>query len=263
MENEEQALAGKKEQGMSYREFELVQEYAKAKLEAQSELQYEDLSDYEIPPRTQFSMLKKPAVSIKYKEITFNMTCVRMFEGITNVLMSLSSNKKRLAVITRKEEGASTVEWSRKKEDKFVNKTITSLEFTDAIYKLMNWDRGNRYKVLGRIANSAEGLILVFDLEEAIMFDALPEEYVDKRTGELKKRIKVYYPEKYEGRIGNYYHDYVATEQISMFENLNEYEDGQNGEAQTATPSATEEMASTQDSPYQRTAPKPGGALNE
>lgn len=114
----------------------------------------------------------------------------------------------------------------------------------------MNWDRGNRYKVLGRIANSAEGLILVFDLEEAIMFDALPEEYVDKRTGELKKRIKVYYPEKYEGRIGNYYHDYVATEQISMFENLNEYEDGQNGEAQTATPSATEEMASTQDSPY-------------
>lgn len=113
MENEEQALAGKKEQGMSYREFELVQEYAKAKLEAQSELQYEDLSDYEIPPRTQFSMLKKPAVSIKYKEITFNMTCVRMFEGITNVLMSLSSNKKRLAVITRKEEGASTVEWSR------------------------------------------------------------------------------------------------------------------------------------------------------
>ena len=84
-----------------------------------------------------------------------------------------------------------------------------------------------------------------------------------KITGELKKRIKVYYPEKYEGRIGNYYHDYVATEQISMFENLNEYEDGQNGEAQTATPSATEEMASTQDSPYQRTAPMPGGALNE
>lgn len=39
-------------------------DYAKAKLEAQSELQYEDLSDYEIPPRTQFSMLKKPAVSI-------------------------------------------------------------------------------------------------------------------------------------------------------------------------------------------------------
>lgn len=219
------------EQGISYREFELVQEFAKAKLEAQSELQYEDLSDYQIPPRTQFSMLKKSAVSIKYREITFNTTCIRMFEGITNVLMSLSEKKQRLAVIMRKEEGSATVEWSRKKEDKYVNKTITSLEFTDAIYKLMNWDRNNRYKVLGRISNSAEGLILVFELEEAIMYDALPEEYVDRKTGELKKRVKVYYPEKYEGRIGNYYHDYVATEQLTMFENLDEYN---NGEKQNA-----------------------------
>ena len=260
MENEvRQAQTEHREQIISYREYELVQEFAKAKLEAQSELQYEDLSDYEIPPRTQFSMLKKPAVSIKYKEITFNMTCVRMFEGITNVLMSLSGNKKRLAVIMRKEEGAATVEWSRKKEEKYVNKTITSLEFTDAIYKLMKWERNNRYKVLGRISNSAEGLILVFDLDEAIMFDALPEEYVDRKTGELKKRIKVYYPEKYEGRIGNYYHDYIATEQMNLFENLNEYDGGdgnmQNGDNE-------EERNINQPSQFQNVTAS-GGELNE
>lgn len=260
MENEvRQPQTEHREQIISYREYELVQEFAKAKLEAQSELQYEDLSDYEIPPRTQFSMLKKPAVSIKYKEITFNMTCVRMFEGITNVLMSLSGNKKRLAVIMRKEEGAATVEWSRKKEEKYVNKTITSLEFTDAIYKLMKWERNNRYKVLGRISNSAEGLILVFDLDEAIMFDALPEEYVDRKTGELKKRIKVYYPEKYEGRIGNYYHDYIATEQMNLFENLNEYDSGdgnmQNGDNE-------EERNINQPSQFQNVTAS-GGELNE
>ena len=259
MENEvRQAQTEHREQIISYREYELVQEFAKAKLEAQSELQYEDLSDYEIPPRTQFSMLKKPAVSIKYKEITFNMTCVRMFEGITNVLMSLSGNKKRLAVIMRKEEGAATVEWSRKKEEKYVNKTITSLEFTDAIYKLMKWERNNRYKVLGRISNSAEGLILVFDLDEAIMFDALPEEYVDRKTGELKKRIKVYYPEKYEGRIGNYYHDYIATEQMNLFENLNEYDGGgnmQNGDNE-------KERNINQPSQFQNVTAS-GGELNE
>jgi hypothetical protein len=177
--------------------------------------------------------------------------------------MSLSGSKKRLAVITRKEEGASTVEWARKKGDKYVNKTITSLEFTDAIYKLMNWDRNRRYKVLGRIANSAEGLILVFDLEEAIMFDPLPEEYVDKNTGELKKRIKVYYPEKYEGRIGNYYHDYVAKEQISMFENLNDYSDTQNGSSEQQTERAPEPLNSGQHSHYQKTDPISGGVLNE
>ena len=58
----------------------------------------------------------------------------------------------------------------------------------------------------------------------------------------------------------------AKTERISertMFENLNEYEDGQNGEAQTATPSATEEMASTQDSPYQRTGGKAAVAVRQ
>ncbi|MBR6052086.1 MAG: hypothetical protein IKP68_12915, partial [Clostridia bacterium] len=90
MENEEiKTVEEEAEPGLSRKEYELVREYAKAKLEAKSELQYEDLDDYEIPPRTQFSMLKKPAVSIKYKELTFNTTCVRMFEGITHILPSL------------------------------------------------------------------------------------------------------------------------------------------------------------------------------
>lgn len=122
----------------------------------------------------------------------------------------------------------------------------------------MKWERNNRYKVLGRISNSAEGLILVFDLEEAIMFDALPEEYVDRKTGELKKRIKVYYPEKYEGRIGNYYHDYIATEQMNLFENLNEYDGGgnmQNGDNEA-------ERNINQPSQFQNVTAS-GGELNE
>lgn len=122
----------------------------------------------------------------------------------------------------------------------------------------MKWERNNRYKVLGRISNSAEGLILVFDLEEAIMFDALPEEYVDRKTGELKKRIKVYYPEKYEGRIGNYYHDYIATEQMNLFENLNEYDGGgnmQNGDNKA-------ERNINQPSQFQNVTAS-GGELNE
>ena len=51
---------------MSAREYELIQELVKTKLEQGAELEYESLDDYELPPPTQFSMLKKPAVSIKY-----------------------------------------------------------------------------------------------------------------------------------------------------------------------------------------------------
>ena len=188
------------------------------------EIEYESLDGYEVPPRTQFSMLKKAAVSFKYKEMTFNMASLRLFDGIKYVLTPANSTKKRLALIPCKEEEAASVEWARLKGEKWVNKKITSLDFIENIYAFMGWDRNCRYKVLGHFAKSDRGLILVFDLTEAIMFSPLPEEYTDKRTGQVKRRRLVYYPDEYKGRIGKSYNDYYAAQQTSIFENLDEYQ---------------------------------------
>lgn len=126
------------------------------------------------------------------------------------------------------EEESSSVEWARLKQDKWVNKTITSLEFIENIYAMMGWDRNCRYKVLGKIVTSNRGLIYVFDLTEAIMFSPLPDEYFDKRTGKVRKRRIVYYPDEYKGRIGKSYHDYVVSQQMSLFEDLEGYVGGTN-----------------------------------
>ena len=96
-------------------------------------------------------------------------------------------------------------------------------EFIENIYAMMGWDRNCRYKVLGRIVTSNRGLIFVFELAEAIMFSPLPDEYFDKRTGQMKKRRIVYYPDEYKGRIGKSYHDYVLSQQMNMFEDLEGY----------------------------------------
>ena len=85
--------------GLSYREVELIQQYAKLKLESNEELPFEHLEEYEIPPEILFPTITKPAVSIKYKEFTFNMASVRLFDGIHNVVPSINRKKKRLAVL--------------------------------------------------------------------------------------------------------------------------------------------------------------------
>jgi len=209
---------------LTNREVELVQEYAKAKMEAEDKLEYENLDGYELPPRTQFSMLKKPAVSIKYGSIEFNTASIRLFEGIIHILPFIDDKQKKIAVIMRKNEGASTVEWAKKKGDKYYSKAITSVEFSETIYNMMVWDKSRRYKAVGTVRNSKEGLILVFELTEAIMFSAQPEEYLDKRTGKMKKRNFAYYPEMYAGHIGKTYSDYIAGEQLTLFEDLTEYD---------------------------------------
>ena len=166
----------------------------------------------------------KPAVSIKYGVMKFNMACIRLFEGIKYVLPILHPNKKRLALIMCPEEDSASVEWARQKDENWVNKDITSLEFVENIFGLMNWNRECRYKVLGRVANSDQGLCMLFDLEEAIMFTPKPQEYTDPITGELRKKQMKFFPDTYKNCIGKSYNDYIANHQMNMFEDFIGYQ---------------------------------------
>lgn len=154
----------------------------------------------------------------------FHSAGIRLFEGIKYVLPILHPNKKRLALIMCPEEDSASVEWARQKGENWVNKDITSLEFVENIFRLMNWNRECRYKVLGRVANSDQGLCMLFDLEEAIMFTPKPQEYADPLTGEMKKKQMKFFPDTYRNRIGKSYNDYIADHQMNMFEDFIGYQ---------------------------------------
>lgn len=141
----------------------------------------------------------------------------------------LSENKKRMVVAICAEEEISSIEWARLKKDKWVNRSISCPEYVQSIYKMMNWNKECRYKIYGRLANSERGLVLVFDLASAVMFDPLPEEYFDKHTGKMKKRIVKYYPDEIRMKLGRSYSDYEALQQRSSFESLSGYMDTSGG----------------------------------
>lgn len=214
-------------QSYGYNDQELIRALVKSRMEQKQPLEYEDLDGYEMPPRSQFSMLKKPAVSIKYGKLSFNMACIRLFEGVQYIIPIYHPQKKRMTVVMCQEEEYASVDWARirQKDGEWVNKEITSREYVDKLYRLMGWNKECRYKVLGRVANSRDGLVLVFELEEAVMFESKSMEYVDEKTGETKQKKQqvMYYPEYYKDRVGKSYNDYVSARQINMFEYLEGY----------------------------------------
>lgn len=126
--------------------------------------------------------------------------------------------------------------------DTLPNRSISCPEYVQSIYKMMNWNKECRYKIYGRLANSERGLVLVFDLASAVMFDPLPEEYFDKHTGKMKKRIVKYYPDEIRMKLGRSYSDYEALQQRSSFESLSGYMDTSGG-AVPAT--VSEELAAS------------------
>ncbi len=210
--------------GFSEKEFNRIQELVKTKLEQGSQLEYEQYESYEVPPGTYFSMLKKPAASIKYGQIAFNMACIRLFEGVEYILPMLSEKKQSLLVVMCKEEESSSVAWARVKDDRWVNKNVTSPDFVEDIFKIMeDWDRKARFKAIGQLVMTDRGLGLRFDLKEAVMFDAKPEEYIDPKTGETKKRRIKYYPDQYKERYGKTYSDYMASHPTQDYEPFDDY----------------------------------------
>lgn len=228
-EQETGLVVSEKGKGQSYNftDQELIRQLVKSRMAQGQELEFEDLSGYELPPRTQFSMLSKPAVSIKYGKMTFNMASVRMFDEALFILTPVNRDKKRLMVVPCKEEESASLQWARIREsdDTKVNRTISSEEFILKLYKMMGWKRNCRYKILGRVALAKPGPmpVLIFDLEEAIMFDSKPMEFVDEETGEIKKKQVKYYPEEYKDCIGKSYNDYIEAKQMNIFEFLDEY----------------------------------------
>lgn len=213
------------DQSYNYSDQELIRRLVKSRMAQKQQLEYEDLDGYVLPPRTQFSMLKKPAVTIKYGRMIFNMACIRLFESVQYILPLIHPEKRKLTIVTCAEEESASVQWARIRstDGEWVNRDITSDDFIHNVYKMMGWKLGCRYKVLGRVANSREGLVLVFELEEAIMFDSKPVEIVNEETGEVKKKQVKYYPDAYKDVIGKSYNDYVEARQMNLFEYLEDY----------------------------------------
>lgn len=222
---------------------ELIRQLVKSRMAQKQDLEYEDLDGYVLPPRTQFSLLKKPAVTIKYGKLLFNTTSVRLFESVEHILPLVHPEKKKLTVVMCPEEQSASVQWARRraKDQAWISKDIVSEDFVHNIFKIMGWNLNCRYKALGHIANSREGLVLVFELDEAIMFDAKPVEIVNKETGEIKKKQVKYYPDQYKDCIGKNYNDYVEARQMNVFEYLEEYANKTYADNQTPVDLADDE----------------------
>lgn len=215
----------RKPDGYSLKEQELIHQLVQERLGRKHELDFETLDDYVVPPKMFFSMLKKPAVSIRPNRLEFSMSSIRLFEGVQYVLPMTSEKKKRMVIAICAEEEISSIEWARQKEGKWVNRSITCPEYADRLYRMMGWNRECRYKAYGHLSNSERGLVIVFDLDTAVMFDPLPEEYFDKRTNKMKKRVNKYYPDEIRMKLGRSYSDYVALQERSSFESLSGYTD--------------------------------------
>ena len=209
----------------SPKEQELIRQLVKERLGKKNAIGFESLAEYYVPPEVYFARIKTPAVTIRANRLEFSMSSVRLFEGVQYILPMLNDRKQRMTVAICAEEELSSMEWARVKKGKWVNRSVTCPEYAQSIYRMMGWDSSCRFKAYAHLSNSERGLVLVYELANAVMYGPLPEEYFDKRTGKMKKRRVKYYPDEIHMKLGRSYSDYVAAQRSASFESLSGYTD--------------------------------------
>ena len=205
--------------GQAYNENdqELIRKLMQSRLEQGDTLEFIDLNEYEVPHPAHFAQLSKPCLSIKYPHMTFSMSCIRLFEGYYHILPAMAKNAPRVAFVPIKEEEVSSLQWARDKDERMVNKTISAPGFLTDVFYRMKWSRQIRFKSYGRIVNTKRGLGLAFDLDTTAWLPGTFTEFVDKATGEIKKRKEIFLPGQYKNKVGMDYSDYESSRQMDLF----------------------------------------------
>ena len=153
-----------------------------------------------------FASLRDPSVTIRDGNITFNTACIRGLEDVVFVNLMIDEEQGLLSVTACDENDKEALRWCVAKPDKRKSRRMRCPDFTNNLYRVFNWDKKCRYKVLGYQVIFEDKIYYVFDLKVTQIFNEKPkkgEEPLDENGKPVKvDNRKGYYPEDIANTFG-------------------------------------------------------------
>lgn len=131
------------------------------------EIRRADFRETEIISRQLMSHIKDIQVTIRPDGIQFNNSCITLFDNVNYVLLGIDKVQKWLVVNECGRDDIDGQRWCKTKNDKRETRKITGKLNSDRIYRMMGWNKGYYYKVLGTLAlqeDEEDEPYLLFDL---------------------------------------------------------------------------------------------------
>lgn len=145
-----------------------------------------------------FASLRDPSVIIRDGNITFNTACIKGLEDVVFVNLMIDEEQGLLSVTACNENDKEALRWCVAKPDKRKSRRMRCPDFTNNLYRVFNWDKKCRYKVLGYQIIFEDKVYYVFDLKVTQIFNEKPkkgEEPLDENGKPVKVDTrKGYYP---------------------------------------------------------------------
>ena len=118
-----------------------------------------------------FAHMRNPAVTIRPDGVMFNTACINSLDGVRYVHMMINEELKRLVIRGCNENDKDALRWCTIKGEQRKPRKMTGRLFSGLLYALMEWDKTNRYKILGYRIEFEGDELFVFDLKVAEIFE--------------------------------------------------------------------------------------------
>ena len=149
-----------------------------------------------------------PSITVTPDKITFNVFCLRKFEGVGYIQLLLHPSERKIAIRPCGPRDIHPIRWRVDPEKPIAAKTICCPHFGNALYQIMEWNPDYVYHIRGSWAAKGDDQIIVFNLSNAAPAGYLVTPSDDAE--ETRKRRVEMCPEEWRDSFGDDFYDYAV-----------------------------------------------------
>lgn len=145
-----------------------------------------------------------PCISIINGKISFNVYCLRKFEGVEYIQLLLHPTERKMAIRPCKKSDAHSISWHPDATRMLQTKSISCPHFANALYQIMEWNPDFAYRIRGTWASRGIDQIIVFSLT-----NAEPAAYLEDADEAKRRRRTTLCPDEWQDSFGDEFYDYA------------------------------------------------------
>ena len=143
-----------------------------------------DLSGFEITRLQFLSTTNRISISIGNDFFSCSYEAVKQFPDNYFIQLYIEPKEKLLAIKPCKKDDPYSVRWSKKINNKIINRYISGRAFLPTLFSLMSWNADYKYKCLGNVKTMDEQKILIFNLNDVEVL--IPINDIEENENDVK-----------------------------------------------------------------------------
>ena len=160
-----------------------------------------------------FAHVFEPSITFNKCKVSLNTACINRLPDVDYVQILVNPENKKLAVRPSSENEKDSFLWCTARSAKRKPKQITCRMFFAKVVQLMGWNPDYRYKLLGKLIQSGEEYLFVFDLTATEIYQRIMHD------GEKIRTLRTpAFPVEWQNQFGLPVEEHRKLLQINIFE---------------------------------------------